>query len=54
MPINVMYQNGETGSVEEYRLYELIAQNKIKKFGWCTIDLAGNEEIELSKAIENS
>ena len=36
-----MYQNGAMGTVEAYRLDELIAQKKIKKFmrseGWCTI-----------------
>ena len=41
MFIKVMYQNGETRTVEAYQLDELISQKKIKKFlrsgGWCTI-----------------
>lgn len=41
MLINVIYQNGKYGSVEDSELDELIAKRKIKKFlrstGWCTL-----------------
>ena len=41
MLINVIYQNGKYGLVEDSELDELIAQRKIKKFlrstGWCTL-----------------
>lgn len=42
MLINVIYQNGKYGLVENSELDELIVQRKIKKFlrstGWCTLD----------------
>jgi hypothetical protein len=41
MLINVIYQNGKYGLVEDTEFDELIMQGKIKKFlsstGWCTI-----------------
>ena len=41
MLINVVYQNGKYGTVEDYELEDLIASKKIKKFlrsdGWCVI-----------------
>jgi len=41
MLINVVYQNGQYGSVEDSELDKLIVQRKIKKFlratGWCTL-----------------
>jgi len=41
MLINVIYQNGKYGLVEDSELDKLIVQVKIKKFlhstGWCTI-----------------
>ena len=40
MLINVIYQNGKYGLVEESELDQLIVQRKIKRFlrstGWCT------------------
>jgi len=39
--INVIYQNGKYGLVEDSEIDKLIVQGKIKKFlrstGWCTI-----------------
>jgi len=41
MLINIIYQNGKYGLVEDSELDELIVQGRIKKFlrstGWCTI-----------------
>lgn len=41
MLINVIYQNGKYGLVEDSELDKLIVQGKIKKFlrstGWCTL-----------------
>jgi hypothetical protein len=41
MLINVLYQDGQYGSVEDSELDKLIVQKKIKKFlrstGWCTL-----------------
>jgi hypothetical protein len=41
MLINVIYQNGKYGLVEDSELDEFIANRKIKKFlrstGWCTL-----------------
>ena len=41
MLINIIYQNGKYGLVENSELDELIVQGKIKKFlrstGWCTL-----------------
>ena len=41
MRITVVYQNGDTGSVDPKELEELIQTKKIRKFlraeGWCTI-----------------
>jgi hypothetical protein len=41
MLINIIYQNGKYGLVEDSELDDLIAKRKIKKFlrstGWCTL-----------------
>jgi len=41
MLINVIYQNGKYGLVEDSELDQLIVQRKIKRFlrstGWCTL-----------------
>ena len=41
MSIKVMYTNGKTGTVENYKLDDLIASGKIKKFlrsdGWVVV-----------------
>lgn len=41
MLINIIYQNGKYGLVEDSELNKLIVQGKIKKFlrstGWCTL-----------------
>jgi hypothetical protein len=41
MLVNVVYQNGKYGLVEDSELDELIEKRKIKKFlrstGWCTL-----------------
>lgn len=43
MLINVVYRNGQYGSVEDSELDKLIVQRKIKKFlrstGWCTLGI---------------
>ncbi len=44
MLINVIYQTGKYGLVEDSELDELIVNRKIKKFlrstGWCLLDAA--------------
>lgn len=43
MLINIIYQNGKYGLVDNSELDELIVKRKIKKFlrstGWCTLDV---------------
>ena len=43
MLINVVYENGKYGSVEDFELDGLIEQRKIKRFlrstGWCTLGI---------------